>query len=508
MAVAILKSRALAGMQAPAITVEVHLANGLPGFTLVGLPEAEVRESRERVRAALQTCGFQFPARRITVNLAPADLPKESGRYDLPIALGVLAASDQIPISALDEYEFAGELSLDGRLRAVRGALAMAYALAFQSPSTLRVKKMILPTASATEAALVPNVEIFSAADLLSVCAHLNGVQTLPLQPTLTTSSVIENNQDLADIRGQHAARRALEIAAAGQHNMLLIGPPGSGKSMLANRLSGILPPMNEQEGLESAALRSLSNQVFKAETWRQRPFRAPHHSASMVALVGGGGVPKPGEISLAHHGVLFLDEFPEFSRTALEALREPLQSGWISISRAAQQAEFPAKFQLIAAMNPCPCGYFGHPARPCHCTPRMISRYQARLSGPLLDRIDMRVLVPSLTTEELLNSSIGEASATVAQRVLTARKRQVERQNKLNQYLFGLELETVCAISSQSKNLLQEAQARLHYSSRAVHRILRLARTIADLADSASIESSHLAEAIHYQRPGTISLG
>lgn len=507
MAVAILKSRALAGMQAPVVTVEVHLANGLPGFTLVGLPEAEVRESRERVRAALQTSGFQFPARRITVNLAPADLPKESGRYDLPIAIGVLAASGQIPIQAVAEYEFAGELSLNGGVRAVRGALAMAYALALQKDMSA-CKKLILPAPSAIEAALVPNIEILSACDLLSVCAHLQGVTPLPVQQAVSSALTIDENLDLVDIRGQRGARRALEIAAAGQHNMLLIGPPGSGKSMLANRLPGILPSMDEHEGLESAALRSLSSQGLKVETWLRRPFRAPHHSASMVALVGGGGIPKPGEISLAHHGVLFLDEFPEFSRMALEALREPLQSGRISISRAAQQAEFPARFQLIAAINPCPCGYFGHPVRSCSCTPRMISRYQARLSGPLLDRIDMRVLVPSLSTDELLNSSIGETSAIVAQRVVKARERQVQRQKKLNQHLFGIELETVCAISAQGKTLLQEAQTRLHYSSRAVHRILRLARTIADLAASPDIASAHLVEAIHYQRAGTIALG
>lgn len=492
-----LQSRALAGMRAPSITVEVHLANGLPSFTLVGLPEAEVRESRERVRAALQTCGFDFPARRITVNLAPADLPKESGRYDLPIALGLLAASGQIPLSSLENYEFAGELSLNGQLRPIRGVLAMAHALGQQNNPA----RFILPSACAAEAALVPGVHVFAAPDLLSVCAHLNGTAPLSIQATQPTTGISRPLLDLADVRGQAGARRALEITAAGQHSTLFIGPPGAGKSMLAARLPSILPPMSEIEALESAALLSLSSQGFKTENWRQRPFRAPHHSASMVALIGGGSVPRPGEISLAHHGVLFLDEFPEFSRTALEALREPLQSGHVAISRSAQQIEFPARFQLLAAMNPCPCGYFGHPIKECTCTPRMISRYQSRLSGPLLDRIDMRVLIPSLSAEEMLSAPSSETSENIALRVANARKRQLNRQNKSNQCLQGVELERICVINSAGKALLQQAQARLHYSARALHRILRLARTIADLVESNDIELPHLAEAIQYQR-------
>lgn len=497
MTIAMLQSRALAGMHAPSITVEVHLANGLPSFTLVGLPEAEVRESRERVRAALQTCGFDFPTRRITVNLAPADLPKESGRYDLPIALGLLAASGQIPLAALENYEFAGELSLNGQLRPIRGVLAMTHALAQQNNRA----RFILPSACAAEAALVPGVHIFAAPDLLNVCAHLNGTTPLSIQSSQPMTDINQRMLDLADIRGQAGARRALEITAAGQHSTLFIGPPGAGKSMLATRLPSILPPMSETEALESAALLSLSSQGFKLENWRQRPFRAPHHSASMVALIGGGSVPRPGEISLAHHGVLFLDEFPEFSRTALEALREPLQSGHVAISRSAQQIEFPARFQLLAAMNPCPCGYFGHPIKECTCTPRMINRYQSRLSGPLLDRIDMRVLIPALSAEEMLNAPTSETSANIALRVTKARQRQLNRQNKSNQYLQGAELERICTIHTEGKALLQQAQARLHYSARALHRILRLARTIADLADSNDIELPHLAEAIQYQR-------
>lgn len=388
MALAVLHSRALAGMDAPEVAVEVHLANGLPSFTIVGLPEAEVKESKDRVRAALQTAQFEFPARRITVNLAPADLPKESGRYDLPIALGILAASGQIPTKHLDRYEIAGELALTGALRGVRGSLAMML----QARESGRA--FILPQDSAQEAALVKGASVLPASSLLQVCAHLAGQESLPaLEAAIPTRLMAY--ADLAEVKGQRQAKRVLEIAAAGGHSVLLSGPPGTGKSMLAARLIGLLPEMTEEEALESAALQSLTRD-FAAEEWGRRPYRAPHHTASGVALVGGGANPKPGEISLAHHGVLFLDELPEFDRKVLEVLREPLESGHISISRAARQADYPARFQLVAAMNPCPCGYLGHYNGRCRCTPDQLQRYRGRISGPLLDRIDLHVEVPA----------------------------------------------------------------------------------------------------------------
>ncbi|HJW56587.1 MAG TPA: YifB family Mg chelatase-like AAA ATPase, partial [Burkholderiaceae bacterium] len=406
MSLAVLRSRALAGMHAPEVTVEVHLANGLPAFTIVGLPETEVKESRDRVRAALQNARFEFPARRITVNLAPADLPKESGRLDLPIALGILAASGQMPADALDQYEFAGELSLSGELRPIRGALAMTYAM-HQDGGKQRA--FILPRANADEAALVGDATILPADSLLQVCAHFAAGSPEARLARHRPQARIKppDYPDFADVKGQLQARRALEIAAAGGHSLLMAGPPGTGKSMLAARFPGILPPMSDGEALESAAVQSLSA-GFDLRRWKVRPYRAPHHTASAAALVGGGGVPRPGEISLAHHGVLFLDELPEFDRKVLEVLREPLESGHITISRAARQADFPARFQLIAAMNPCPCGYLGHPAGKCRCTPDLIARYQGRISGPLLDRIDMQIQVGALSHDDLLKQAGG----------------------------------------------------------------------------------------------------
>ncbi len=493
MSLAVVYSRAQAGVQAPLVTVEVHLANGLPALSIVGLPETAVRESKDRVRSALQHSGFEFPARRITINLAPADLPKQGGRYDLAIALGVLAASDQIPKDTLNQYEFVAELALSGTLRPVGGVLPEALAIAQQQ------RQLICASENGAEAGLAGPDVVLVAGHLLEVCEHLKNLRALP-HPAVNHDPQPVPLADLCDVRGQHQARRALEISAAGNHSLLLVGPPGTGKTLLASRLPGLLPPLEEEQALESAAVASISAGHFDTRQWRIRPFRAPHHTASAAALVGGGSNPRPGEISLAHHGVLFLDEFPEFKQHVLEVLREPMETGSIIISRANGQAEFPACFQLVAAMNPCKCGWLGDASGRCRCTSEQVQKYRSKISGPLLDRIDMYVEVPRLSFDEMQGEK-GEPSAAVRERVTQTRDIQLQRNNTLNSQLTHQQIDNVCALNKSDQLLIQQAIEKLQLSARAYHRILKLARTIADMDGAENIKTQHLTEAVHYRK-------
>ena len=498
MSLSVIHTRAVSGVAAISVKVEVHLGGGLPSLSIVGLPEAAVKESKDRVRAALLNAGFEFPARRITLNLAPADLPKHGGRFDLPIAIGILAASGQLPETRVGQFEFVGELALSGDIRPVPGVLPTAI------QATKAGHKLIVPKANAEEAGLCQQAEIFAAEHLMQVCRHFSGDSPLPLYQS---SQSIHNHvschskTDLKEVKGQYLAKRALEIAAAGNHNLLFTGPPGTGKSMLASRLTSILPPMTETEALETAAVVSVSHQTMDHKKFLCRPFRAPHHTASGAALVGGGSKPQPGEISLAHNGVLFLDELPEFSRRVLDVLREPLETGHITISRASQQADFPARFQLITAMNPCPCGHYGEEAKECRCSPNQIARYQSRISGPLLDRIDLHVTVPRLDISELREpKQPAESSAEVRQRVMIARNCQLKRTGKCNAWLNTSEIEKFCQLQSKDYDFLEQAMQRLQLSMRAYTRILKVARTVADLAGESQIGQKHLLEALAFR--------
>ena len=495
MALTQLHTRARQGMAAPRVGVEIHISNGLPAFSIVGLPEAAVRESRDRVRSAIINSGFEFPARRITVNLAPADLPKEGGRYDLAIALGILEASDQIRLGRLAGYEFYAELALGGELRPVSGLIPALIACAREGHPAL------IASANAAEAGILDRLQALQADSLSQICASLAGGDALPEVEATSREETDQYDLDLSDVRGQAQARRALEIAAAGGHHLLMMGPPGTGKSMLAQRLNTLLPPMDEEEALQTLSLHSIGNQAIDLDHWRRRPYRSPHHTVSGVALVGGGAQARPGEISLAHNGVLFLDELTEFDRKTLEVLREPLETGEIHISRAARQETYPAGFQLVAAMNPCPGGCESVAA--CQCSAEQLTRYRNKLSAPLLDRIDIQIELPRLQREELLqhDGPAPETSAQVRERVIAARERQMQRQGMLNARLGPAQVEAVCPLDAESHRLLGNAIDRLRLSARSYHRLLKLARSISDLAGDEAVTAQAIGEAIGYRR-------